>query len=68
MNDDNKTGQVHSEKSIAPEQLNSQQGMAGSLIEKLIDMKNCKWAHSNDAAQHTTQQIQSAREAIAQSK
>jgi len=55
MNDDNKTGQVHSEKSIAPEQLNSQQGMAGSLIDKLVDMKNHEWAHSNDAAQHATQ-------------
>ena len=47
---------------IAIEELNMQEGIAGTLINKLVDMKNHEWAHDTDANLHTVRRISTAKE------
>ena len=53
---------------IAIEELNMQEGIAGTLINKLVDMKNRECAHDTDTDLHTAWRISTTNENLKTAK
>ena len=53
---------------IANEELNMQEGITGTLINKLVDMKNHEQACDTDADLHTAQRISTMKENLKTTK